>query len=70
MRDRGSANEKKGLRICGGRGEVLMTGVSANSSSCIDCEGNCLAGHSTMTLQLILFVSYYLSSAKFVKLKL
>lgn len=36
-RDRGSENEKRGWRMCGGRGEVLMTGVSVNSSSCIDC---------------------------------
>lgn len=47
-----------------------MIGVSVNSSSCIDCEGNGLAGHSAVTLQLIPFVSYYLSSAKFVKLRL
>lgn len=49
-------------------GAGRMIGVSVNSSSCIECWGNGSAAHSAMTLQLILFVSYYLSSAKFVKL--
>lgn len=34
---RGSENEKRGWRMCGGGEEVLMTGVSVNSSSSIDC---------------------------------
>lgn len=53
----------EGMRIKKGRGGGV-------NSSHIYCRGNCLADHSTVTLQLILFVSYYLSSSKFVKLSL
>lgn len=62
-------NEEKGLRTCGGElGEALMTGVCVNSSSCIDCRERS-AGRSTATVHLIPFLSYYLSSANFVKLR-